>query len=134
MKKNVVILSVVLALLLFVTVLSPQSAGDGRIIEQIEKYGWKVGKLCEKAEVQIPEKFDTVYTRYNEIQKKSGFDLSAYRGKKTVRYTYEIKNHKNSDNVYVNVLTYCGKIIAADIMTRDMGGFMHEITRKEYIK
>lgn len=45
-------------------------------------------------EVIIPQDFNSVYEKYNEIQKKSVFDLSNYAGKPAKRYTYSIDDGK----------------------------------------
>ena len=48
-------------------------------------------------------------------------------------YTYKILNHKSGSGVFANIIIYEEKIIGADIMSRDIGGFMHEINRKEFL-
>ena len=42
--------------------------------------------------VRIPEEFDEVYNEYNELQKKSGLDLSIYKGKQAEQLKFRIKN------------------------------------------
>lgn len=102
--------------------------------QYLAELGWEVGKLCESEKFKIPSPLNDVYKKYNELQQKSGFNLENYCGRDVVRLTYEIKNHKNADNVFANVIICDGEVIAGDIMTREIDGFMHEITGKEYIK
>ena len=81
----------------------------------------------ETAEITIPEKFDKVYAGYNEIQKAQGLDLSKYRRKTVMRYTYEVKNYDgyNGGRVLANVIVYRGRVIGGDICSADPQGFVH---------
>ena len=52
-------------------------------IEFLSQFGWEVkSEPIETAEVTIPAEFDKIFTGYNEIQKRQGLDLSAYKKKK----------------------------------------------------
>lgn len=103
-------------------------------IKYLNKYGWVVDeKFEEEAGIEFPKKFNSVYLRYNEIQKKAGFDILPYAGEKATRYTYKVLNHKKGVEVYANLFISKDKVIAADIMSRNLGGFMHEINRKDFI-
>lgn len=64
-------------------------------------------------EVRIPEKFDSVYEKYNDIQKSQGLNLEKYKGKTVLRYTYELKDAK--DPAYVTLLIYKNRIIGGDM-------------------
>ena len=66
---------------------------------------------CEIEYITIPEKFGAVYSRYNEMLKKEGYDLSPYKGERCIRYTYFIP----SVNARANILVHDGKIIGGDI-------------------
>ncbi len=61
-------------------------------------------------EVIIPQDFNSVYEKYNEIQKKSVFDLSNYAGKPAKRYTYSIDDGKKAV-----ILVYKNRIIGGHI-------------------
>ena len=74
----------------------------------------------EVCEINIPEEFNAVYLRYNKLQKSGGYDLSLYRGKSCVRYTYLIPE----ENARANILVYCGKIIGGDICSITLDGIM----------
>ncbi|MBR5543711.1 MAG: DUF4830 domain-containing protein [Oscillospiraceae bacterium] len=101
-------------------------SNDDRV-SLIEGYGWTVDKEpLEFMEVRIPEKFDGVYSEYNEIQKKQGLDLEKYSGKRVMRYTYRVTNHPSKEeNVIANIIIYKDKLIAGDICSSKLGGFMH---------
>ena len=96
-------------------------------IKFLEQFGWRVeGNPVEEVEVTIPDKFDKVFTGYNEIQKRQGLDLSKYKGKTVMRYTYEITNYENeSGKVYANVIVYRNKVIGGDVCSANVGGFIH---------
>lgn len=99
-------------------------------IKFLSDYGWKVsGDIIEKEKIEIPIEFDDVYNNYNELQKQAGLDLSLYKGKKAIRYTYLVTNypHDVGEPVRANVICVMGKPIAGDIMTVSINGFMHSL-------
>ena len=55
--------------------------------------------------------YKEIYTRYNEMLKKEGYDLSFYKGERCIRYTYFIP----SVNARANILVHNGEIIGGDI-------------------
>lgn len=90
-------------------------------------FGWQVDETSETEDtVYIPEVLDSVWSRYNEIQKMSGFDLLAYRGKSAKHYSYRVLNFPGVEQaeVFVNLLVYEGTIIGGDCMTAELDGFM----------
>ncbi len=96
----------------------------------LEGYGWTVNKEpLEFMEVRIPEEFDGVYNDYNEIQKKQGLDLMKYSGKRAMKYTYSITNHPSKEEgVVANLIIYRNKLIAGDVCSPKLGGFMHGLS------
>ena len=101
-------------------------------ISFLAQFGWAVnGTPVEEAEVQIPAEFDKVFAGYNEIQKAQGLDLSRYKNKKVMRYTYEVTNYPDyKGKVLANVLVYRNKVIGGDICTADVHGFIHGFEKK----
>lgn len=95
--------------------------------EFLSQFGWEVSdEPVETEEVTVPAEFDKVFTGYNEIQKRQGLDLSDYRKKKVMRYTYEVTNYEGeSGKVYANVLIYRNRVIGGDICSADVKGFIH---------
>ena len=93
----------------------------------LSQFGWSVKENpVEEVEVAIPEKFDKIFVGYNEIQKRQGLDLSKYKGKSVMRYTYEVTNYEGeSGKVYVNVIVYRNKVIGGDVCSASVGGFIH---------
>ncbi len=95
--------------------------------EFLAQFGWEVKpEAVESEEVTIPAEFDKIFMGYNEIQKRQGLDLSDYRKKKVMRYTYEVTNYEGADGVvYANLLVYRNRVIGGDICSADVKGFIH---------
>ena len=79
----------------------------------------------EVVEFTIPTEFNEVYSRYNELLKTAGYDLSPYKGKNCKRYTYLIP----SQNARANIIVYDGKIIGGDISGITLDGIMIPIEK-----
>lgn len=94
----------------------------------------------QSGSVCVPKKFDAALEKYNELQKKQGFDLSKYRGKNVDRYTYKVKQHINSDSdadgnstngadgFYATLILYKNKVVGADICCPSTGEYSVVIT------
>lgn len=100
-------------------------------IEFLRQFGWEVKpEAVESVEITIPERFDKIFTAYNEMQKRQGLDLSKYKKKNVQRYTYEITNYDGYDGVvYANIIVYRNKVIAGDVCSADVKGFVHGLER-----
>ena len=89
------------------------------------------GEKHSMREVVVPSNFDEVYTKYNELQKQQGLDLSRYKRKKVTRYTYVVENYPDYEGtVYANMLVYRNKVIGGDICSADVEGFLHGFENK----
>ncbi len=71
----------------------------------------------------LPREFSDIVTEYNELQKKQGFDFTAFAGKTVMKYTYAVDCKERSD-VVVSVFVYNGKIIGGDIHCIGADGYM----------
>lgn len=93
----------------------------------LKQFGWEVSaEAVESEQVTIPSEFDKIFAGYNEIQKRQGLDLSKYRGKTMMRYTYDVTNYKGYEGkVQVNMLVYRGKVVGGDVCSADVNGFIH---------
>ena len=93
----------------------------------LSQFGWEVNSQpVEAVEVTIPSSFDKIFVGYNEIQKQQGLDLTKYKNKKIMRYTYEVTNYKDYDGkVYATVLVYRNKVVGGDVCSADVKGFIH---------
>ena len=90
-------------------------------------YGFELSqKVVEVTEYTIPNTMTDVLENYNKLQKKAGLDLTPYMGKTTRRYTFRVLNFpfETDCEVRANALVYKNRVIAADIMTVNLDGFM----------
>ena len=96
-------------------------------INFLKQFGWETSaEATDSEEVTIPAEFDKIFAGYNEIQKRQGLDLTKYKGKDMMRYTYEITNYPGYEGkVMANILVYRGKVVGGDICSADMNGFIH---------
>ncbi len=100
--------------------------------EFFASYGWEADiSRCEIDCITFPPKMDVIYHDYNEIQKKSGFDISPYMGKKIKRYRCVITNHPVGKEIAGHVFTYRGKVIAADLLDPALDGFITGVASEE---
>ena len=97
-----------------------------------KQFGWDVDpQALNEQEVQIPKEFDKIFSAYNEIQRRQGLDLSSFKKKSVMRYTYAIKNYPNYDGeVYINILVYRNTVIGGDVCSADVNGFVHGFERE----
>jgi len=87
----------------------------------LKELGYQVSPMpVYSDEVVIPEVFDGVYEKYNELQKSQGLNLEKYRGKTVMRYTYT--ENEGSDTRYVTLLIYKNRIIGCDVTTLGENG------------
>ena len=112
----------------------PEQAGpslDAGTNEQrvafLNSYGWTVDEApVETQEVRVPEEFNEVFTRYNELQKSQNFDLTELAGKTLRRYVYAIRNYPGGgDDCFATVLVYKNQIVGGDVNCTSQGGKMH---------
>ena len=95
----------------------------------LAQFGWKTDdQSTEVKEVLIPESFDEVYTDYNELQLKQGFDLSNYCGKRVKAWSYRVLNYpgyeEKPDLIRANLLVLDDCVIGGDISSVELNGFM----------
>ena len=72
---------------------------------------------CER--ITIPEQFDEVYEEYNGMQWQSGFDLSEYKGKDSLRFTFALTRH---DASYAVLLVRDCAVIGGHYSNGEYGG------------
>ncbi len=100
---------------------------DEERIAFLAKAGWEVRSgATEEKQVMIPKEFDQTYEEYNALQMENGMDLTKYAGKTAVRYTYEVTNYPTGETgVIAHLVIYRNRVIAADICSPKLDGFMH---------
>lgn len=128
-KKNLALLLAFVIITLLVTV-SVRSASINRIdgstnalrVAYMKSLGLEVDETAVSVkEIVIPVDFSEVYSRYNELQKKSGFDLTRFKGEKAMVYCYRLSHN---DEVNVHLIVVNGGVIGGDIAETAFGGKM----------
>lgn len=96
-------------------------------IAYLERFGWTVGDDAIAAEeLLVPEEFDASYDEYLALQSSQGFDLTPYRGKRIMRYTYEITNYPTGEpGVQASLLIYRNTVIGGEVLSASPDGFLH---------
>lgn len=86
----------------------------------------------EEISFSIPERLDGAMSKYNEIQKSQGLDLTRYKNKKVTRFTYLVSEYPDYEgDVYVNLIVYRGTVVACDISSADPDGFVKPLVTLE---
>ena len=133
-KLLIALIAAVAVIIALVTLLGKQPEGDPTAVvtmsdndsrvQFLTSQGWDVTVSPKEAsQVKIPSDPSPVYSRYNDLQKSQGYDLSAYAGKTVMRYVYEVKNYPGADQpVYATLLVYKNQIIGGDITNTAVKG------------
>ncbi len=97
-------------------------------VKFIEGFGIQVKDDPSREEsFTLPDDFDRIIEGYNQVQRAQGLDLTRYKGKRVTHYAYEVTNYKWNGTVYVNLIVWRSKIIAADISSTADGGFISSL-------
>lgn len=103
----------------------------------LKSYGWEIeGDMpVEKTQVTVPAVFDRTYEEYNALQLSQGFDLTPYRGKQVDKFVYRIGNYPGvtDGSVQATLLVFHGNVIAGDICSVRLDGFMHGFRKTEHL-
>ena len=97
-------------------------------VDYISSLGLQVKEEPAIENVVIPPVFSDVYTAYNELQLKAGFNLEDFRGKEVVKYTYTLKS---DEYTVVNLLMLDNRVIGGDICNIRLDGFMKPLIKDE---
>ena len=108
------------------------STADGREA-YLNSLGWEINRDSEAFRtVVVPDKLDGIMAQYNRMQQAQGYDLNMHLGESCSQYSYELTNYTDSDGtVIVTLYVQDGKLIAADIHTSAVNGFMHGLKKNE---
>lgn len=107
------------------------TATEGRVA-YLAALGWEVDAQSEQAQdVVLPRVFDGVFADYNQLQRAQGFDLSAYAGLDCTVYSYRVTNYTGCDDtVLAQLYIYKNRVVAGDIHSTALDGFMHGIVKE----
>lgn len=132
-RKKAVITVLACAVLLLAAVFAGAHRSAYRLstAEGREKFlaslGWEIDPASEEFHsVVIPDELNGVMESYNEMLKAQGYDLSRHLGEKCDQYSYILTNYPNAEGtVYVTLYIQGNSIIAGDIHSTSVSGFMH---------
>ena len=104
---------------------------DGRV-QFLQNLGWEVSASpAQSGQVRIPQEQNEIFSRYNELQKSAGYDLSEYAGKTVLRYVYKVNNFPGAtEPVYATLLIYKDQVIGGDITNTAANGTMQALTKR----
>ena len=100
----------------------------------LKTLGWEIDPDTESFRtVVVPKKLDGIMAQYNKLQLKQGYDLSAHLGESCRQYCYDILNYPGGGEGKVVVSLYLqnGQVIAGDVHSTAINGFMHGLSRSE---
>ena len=143
-KKNAVIFIIILGALMTASVIMLSIPGSGFGLTEIidvsdvdgrEKYlnsfGWEIDTESEECrDITLPREFDGIMEDYARMQYEQGFCLYDYAGFDCMQYTYTVTNYENDCPVYATLYVKNRHVIAADIHSAAIDGFMHGIKTK----
>lgn len=129
-RKSAVFIIIAAAALLAVIVLICSGGGldtPEERAEYLSSLGWEVDLSTEEERaVTLPSSLDGVLLTYNELQKQQGFDLTPYAGEDCRSYSYAVTNYPSGESgVIAQLIIHDGEVIAGDIHSSALGGFMH---------
>lgn len=112
------------------------ASNNAERISFLNSYGWTVSEEPSAVkEIIIPEEFNDVYLKYNEIQSAQGLDLSKYKGLRAKLWCYDVLNYPDySKPVHANIIIIDNRIIGGDISASALDGFMHGFTLDKSVK
>ena len=99
-------------------------------VEYLASLGWEVDPASETAkEIVLPDEMGGVLAEYNELQKQQGFDLEPWLGRECKSWSYTITNYPSGEQGVIAQIFVCGgEVIAGDIHSAKLGGFMHGLS------
>lgn len=141
-RKKAVVTVLIAALIIFLLIMVrglffPGVEYDLNTTEGREAYlnslGWEINRDSEAFRtVVVPDKLDGIMAQYNRMQQAQGYDLSMHLGESCSQYSYELTNYTDSEGtVIVTLYIQNGELIAADIHTTAVNGFMHGLKKNE---
>lgn len=140
-KSSFAVLAAAVVIIVIAVVMAVVAGAENRVVYELKtekqrqsflaEMGWEVSEEYTECKVVIiPEKFNDVYEKYNELQKKQGFDLEKYKGKTVEIYTYEVKNYPDhKENIVANLMVYEGELIGGDVSCVELDGFMQGLKK-----
>ncbi len=100
-------------------------ATEEDMVQFLGGFGHEVeSKAVNIYEIEIPQEFNTVFEKYNEIQRAQGLNLKRYAGKDATVYVFKVNNYEYEGEVLATLFIRNGRVIAGDICSKDGDGFV----------
>lgn len=114
---------------------APSVAGNDGRVQFLQNLEWQVNASpAESGQVRIPKEQNQLFSRYNDLQKSAGYDLSQYAGKTVMRYVYKVTNFPGAtEPVYATLLIYKDQVIGGDITNTAANGTMQALVKRSQI-
>ena len=92
----------------------------------LEELGYTVAEDSEELrELVLPQEFGSVMAEYAALQTEQGLDLYSAAGKRCTQVQYALENYPGWDGAVTVTLLLCrGRLVAAEVHTADVEGFM----------
>lgn len=99
----------------------------------LKSLGWEIDRDSESfRSVLVPKKLEGIMAQYNKIQQRQGYDLNKHLGESCRQYCYDVTNYPGGEGkVIVSLYLQDGKIIAGDVHSTAVNGFMHGLSRTD---
>ncbi len=111
--------------------------GNQLVNDYLTSYGWDINSdnICVST-ILMPDCNQDSMKDFFELQQEQGFELKDYIGKEIRRYDAEILNYPDdkAEGIFASVFIYENKIIASEIHSVSINGFMHGVDRNELTK
>ena len=139
-KKKAALIVVVLAAVLLALILLRWYGSGGKTYDMstlegreafLLELGWEIDADTEEFRtVVVPEKLEGIMNQYNRMQQAQGYDLNEHLGESCQQYSYQLLNYPDSDSpVFVTLYIQGSELIAGDIHTNALNGFMHGLKK-----
>ena len=137
-RRAVVIVAAVAAVLFALIFMRWQNSEKDKLMTTegremfLSELGWEIDPESESYKsVLLPQTLEGIMEEYNRLQLEQGFDLSQHCGEECDQFCYTVTNYPNCESsVYATLYLQNGKLIAADIHSTAIDGFMHGIFSK----
>ena len=99
----------------------------------LDSLGWEIDPETESFRtVVVPDALEGIMEQYNKMQLQQGYDLNRHLGESCLQYCYDVRNYPGQEGrVVVSLYLQDGEIIAADIHSTALNGFMHGLTKSD---
>lgn len=104
---------------------------EEQMVEFLMQFGHEVeNKAVKTIEIEIPQEFNSVFEKYNEIQRAQGLNLKRYAGKDATAYIFKVTNYEYEGEVLATLFIRNGRVIAGDISSKDGEGFVKGLAKQ----